>query len=285
MEKYQRLRERVIAERILEPDDLVVSRAAKWGELALVHTPAYLSAIASGALEPLAARRIGFPWSEAMVERSRRSVGGTIGAAHAALEDGVAANLAGGTHHAFADFGAGYCVFNDVAVAARVLMSEGRVTSVAVVDTDVHQGDGTAHIFHDDPAVLTCSLHGANNFPFAKQQSDLDFEFPDGTTDGEYLPRLREAIELVLARPPGILFYVSGADAYHDDRLGRLKLTMDGLAERDAIVLGAASSRGVPVAIVMAGGYAPDVNAIATIHANTVREAQRIWKEQQQLWP
>lgn len=285
IEKYRRLRDRIISERILEPEQLLVPRAATWDELELVHTSAYLAGVARGTLEPLAQRRIGFPWSLPMVERSRRSVGATIEASHAALEDGVSANLAGGTHHAFADFGAGYCVFNDVAVAARVLLSEGRVQSVAVVDTDVHQGDGTAHIFRDEPAVFTCSLHGVHNFPFTKQQSDLDIEFPDGAGDDEYLPRLREAMDAVLDRRPDILLYLAGADPYEGDRLGRLSLTVEGLAERDAIVLERAAAAGVPVTITMAGGYAHDIDAIAAIHANTIRVAARTWKEQQQLWP
>ena len=275
MAKYARLRDRVVTEGILRPEDLVVPRAARWDELALVHTAEYLSAVASGTLSPDAQRRIGFPWSSAMVERARRSVGATIEASHAALLDGAAVNLAGGTHHAFADGGAGYCVFNDVAVAARVLLAEGRVSRVAVLDTDVHQGDGTASIFRDAPEVFTCSLHGANNFPFAKQQSDLDIVFEDGTGDAEYLRRLGEALEAVVAHRPEVLFYVAGADPYERDRLGRLRLTVTGLAERDRLVFGAAASRHIPVSVCMAGGYAADVDAIATIHANTVREAQR----------
>lgn len=285
MAKYRRLRERLIADGVLPADRLEVPRAARWDELALVHTPAYLAAIASGTLDPLAQRRIGFPWSPGMVERSRRSVGATIEAAHAALREGVAANLAGGTHHAFPDFGAGYCVFNDVAVAARVLLSKGRVRSAAVIDTDVHQGDGTAHIFRYDPAVFTCSLHAAHNFPFTKERSDLDIEFPDAARDGDYLPRLRDAVRIVLARRPGVLFYVAGADAYERDRLGRLKLTIEGLAERDAIVLDGAASAGVPVVVAMGGGYAADIETIVGIHANTILTAGRVWKEQRQLWP
>lgn len=275
MAKYARLHERIVVEGILRPEDLVVPRAARWDELAFVHTAEYLSAVASGTLSPEAQRRIGFPWSPAMVERARRSVGASIEASHAAIMDGAAANLAGGTHHAFADGGAGYCVFNDVAVAARVLLEEGRASRVAVLDTDVHQGDGTALIFRDAPEVFTCSLHGANNFPFAKQRSDLDIVFEDGTRDDEYLRRLGEALEAVVAHRPDVLFYVAGADPYEHDRLGRLKLTITGLAERDRLVFGTAVSRRIPVSVCMAGGYAPDVDAIASIHANTVREAQR----------
>lgn len=281
MAKYERLRQRVVAEGILRREDLRVPRQARWDELALVHTPAYLSAIASGTLPPEQQRRIGFPWSAAMVERARRSVGATIEASHAALEDIAAVNLAGGTHHAFADHGAGYCVFNDVAVAARALLAEGRIARAAVLDADVHQGDGTARIFRDDPHVFTCSLHAAGNFPFIKETSDLDIALEDGVRDGEYLPRLRVAIDACLKHRPGVLFYVAGADPYEGDRLGRLKLTVEGLAARDRMVFEAASARRVPVVAVMGGGYAPDVDAIAAIHANTVREARAVWAARQ----
>lgn len=273
MTKYSRLRERVLSEGILRAEDLHVARAARWDELGLVHTAEYLSSVAAGVLPPQAQRRIGFPWSSEMVERSRRSVGATIEAAHSALDDDIGINLAGGTHHAFADAGAGYCVFNDVAVGARVLLCEGRVARVAVLDTDVHQGDGTAYIFRNAPEVFTCSLHGANNFPFAKQRSDLDITFADGTGDEEYLARLPEAIDAVMAHQPDILFFVSGADPYEGDRLGRLRLTIEGLLERDRLVFAAARAHGTPVAVCMAGGYAPDVDVVAAIHANTVRMA------------
>jgi acetoin utilization deacetylase AcuC-like enzyme len=276
MAKYARLRERLLAEGVLRAEDLRVPRAANWDELELVHTPCYLAGIATGTLPEHAQRRIGFPWSDAMVERSRRSVGASIEASHAALDEGVGVNLAGGTHHAFADVGAGYCVFNDVAVAARVLLNEG-IKRLAVLDADVHQGDGTAHIFRESPAVFTCSLHGANNFPFTKQKSDLDITFADGTGDTEYLDGLRDAIDAVVAHRPELLFYVAGADPYEGDRLGRLKLTVEGLAERDRLVFEAALTRRIPVSVCMAGGYAPDVDVIATIHANTVRAAQRAW--------
>jgi acetoin utilization deacetylase AcuC-like enzyme len=275
MAKYARLRELLVAEGVVRAEDLRVPRAARWDELELVHTSSYLSAIGTGTLSPQAQRRIGFPWSTAMVERARRSVGATIEASRAALEEGVGVNLAGGTHHAFADGGAGYCVFNDVAVAARALIAEGRVARVAVLDTDVHQGDGTAHIFRDSPEVFTCSLHGANNFPFSKQTGDLDITFDDGTGDVEYLRGLHDAIVAVLAHRPDVIFYVAGADPYEGDRLGRLKLTVEGLAERDRVVFDAAASERIPVSVCMAGGYAPDVDAIAGIHANTVRAARR----------
>jgi acetoin utilization deacetylase AcuC-like enzyme len=277
MAKYARLRERVVAERIVDIGDLHEAGPAAWEDLALVHTPTYLRDVAEGTLPPETQRRIGFPWSPAMVERARRSVGATIAAARGALADGAAANLAGGTHHAFSDRGEGFCVFNDVAVASRVLLREGAVRRIAVVDCDVHQGNGTAAIFADDPLVFTLSIHGARNFPFRKEASDLDITLEDGATDADYLPLVEEHVPRVLdAHAPDIVFYVSGADPYHGDRLGRLKLTIDGLRRRDALVFAACRARRIPVVVTMAGGYAADVDAIVTIHANTIREAAQV---------
>jgi acetoin utilization deacetylase AcuC-like enzyme len=209
-----------------------------------------------------------------MVERSRRSVGGTVAAGHQALIDGVAANLAGGTHHAFRDRGEGYCVFNDVAVAARSMMRDNLVRRVAVVDCDVHQGNGTAAIFRDDPAVFTLSLHGENNFPFTKESSDIDTGLPDGTGDEEYLTTLRRQLTSVLERHrPDLVFYLAGADPFERDRLGRLALTIEGLRARDQMVFAACISRAIPVVVTMAGGYATDIDDIVTIHSKTIREA------------
>jgi acetoin utilization deacetylase AcuC-like enzyme len=276
MAKYRLLRERVIADGIIAPDRLIEPAAAEWTDLALVHTQTYLDGVATGTLPREIQRRIGFPWSEAMVERARRSVGGTIAAARAALDDGVAANLAGGTHHSFSDRGEGYCVFNDVAVAARVLMRDGAIRRALVVDLDVHQGNGTAAIFQDEPAVFTFSVHGANNFPFRKETSDLDVALPDGVGDDEYLALLAQHLPgIVEAHRPDLVFYVSGADPYEGDRLGRLKLTMDGLRARDALVFDTCRAAALPVALSMAGGYAADVEATVAIHAGTVREAAR----------
>jgi acetoin utilization deacetylase AcuC-like enzyme len=275
MAKYRLLRERVLAEGIVAPGDLCEPAAASWDELRLVHTAAYVDHVASGTLPPEIQRAIGFPWSPAMVERSRRSVGGTIAAARMAMVDGTAANLAGGTHHAFADRGAGYCVFNDIAVASRVMMQEGAVSRVLVVDLDVHQGDGTAAIFAGDPAVFTFSMHGASNFPFRKQLSDLDIALPDGTGDDDYLAMLdRHLRPLVEGHHPDLVFYLAGADPYHGDRLGKLRLTIEGLRARDAFVFATCRAAGLPVAVVMGGGYAYDVDAIVRIHANTIAEAR-----------
>jgi acetoin utilization deacetylase AcuC-like enzyme len=276
MAKYRLLRERVIADGIISPDHLFEPAAADWTDLALVHTQTYLDGVATGTLPREMQRRIGFPWSEAMVERARRSVGGTIAAARAALEDGAAANLAGGTHHSFSDRGEGYCVFNDVAVASRVLMRDGAIRRALIVDLDVHQGNGTAAIFQEEPAVFTFSVHGANNFPFRKEVSDLDVALPDGVGDDDYLALLAQHLPVIVeAHRPDLVFYVAGADPYEGDRLGRLKLTMDGLRARDALVFDICRAAGLPVALSMAGGYAADVEATVAIHASTIREAAR----------
>jgi acetoin utilization deacetylase AcuC-like enzyme len=209
-----------------------------------------------------------------MAERSRRSVGATIAAARAALDDGVAANLAGGTHHAFADRGEGFCVFNDVAVGARVLQRDQHANRIAIIDLDVHQGNGTAAIFTGDPSVFTFSMHGDKNFPFKKEVSDLDVPLADGTGDDEYLSLLRAHLPDVLNRhQPDFVFYLAGADPFEGDRLGRLKLTIEGLRRRDEIVMQACTTARRPLAISMSGGYANDIDAIVTIHANTIRTA------------
>lgn len=275
MAKYSRLRERLLADHILSSDDPRVPDPIRWDELLLVHDPAYVESVATGTISRDMQRRIGFPWSPEMVERSRRSVGATLAAARAAIAgDRAAANLAGGTHHAFADRGEGYCVFNDVAVTARVLLSAGSIERAAVVDCDVHQGNGTAAIFRDESAVFTFSLHAAGNFPSRKETSDLDVTFEDGAGDDEYLAALAAHLPRALdGHRPDIVFYLAGADPYEGDRLGRLRLTIEGLRQRDRLVFDACRERRLPVAVAMSGGYAPDVEAIATIHVNTIREA------------
>jgi acetoin utilization deacetylase AcuC-like enzyme len=277
MAKYRRLRERLRDEGVVRPDDFVLPEPADWTDLSLAHDPEYIAAVAAGTLSKDMQRHIGFPWSPEMIERSRRSVGATLDAARAALGgDGVAANLAGGTHHAFRDRGEGYCVFNDVAVASLALLRDKDIQRAAVVDCDVHQGNGTAALFRNDPRVFTLSLHGAHNYPFHKEVSDLDVTFDDGTGDREYLEALRTNVSAVLERhQPDIVFYLAGADPYEGDRLGRLKLTVDGLRERDRFVFDICAAQRIPVAVSMSGGYAPDVDAIVTIHVNTIREASR----------
>jgi acetoin utilization deacetylase AcuC-like enzyme len=274
MAKYARLRERILDRGVVARERLLEAPAADWDDLRLVHTSEYVDAVASGTLPREAQRRIGFPWSPGMVERSRRSVGATIAAARAACDGGLAANLAGGTHHAFADRGEGFCVFNDVAVAARVLQREGKAGRIAVVDCDVHQGNGTAAIFHGDSSVFTFSMHGAHNFPFRKETSDLDVALEDGAGDADYLPLLARHLEDVLERHrPDFVFYLAGADPFEGDRLGRLRMTIDGLRARDELVLGRCRALGLPVAISMSGGYAHDIDTIVTIHANTIAVA------------
>lgn len=274
MAKYSGLRERLLSEGIVRAEDLHEAAAATMDDLLLVHDRGYVDAVAAGTLPPDMQRRIGFPWSPQMVERSRRSVGATIAAARAAVDDGVAANLAGGTHHSFADRGEGFCVFNDVAVGARMLQRDGGARRIAIVDLDVHQGNGTAAIFAGDESVFTFSMHGEKNFPFRKETSDLDVALPDGTGDDEYLELLGRQLPNVLDRHnPDFVFYLAGADPYEGDRLGRLKMTIWGLRARDEFVFEQCRRRGLPVAVSMSGGYAPDVDAIITIHANTIRAA------------
>jgi acetoin utilization deacetylase AcuC-like enzyme len=290
MSKYRLLREAVQASvpaiRVME------ALPASDGELALAHEPAWITAVVDGSTTPAQQREIGFPWSPQMVERSRRSVGASIAAARVALlgGEGVAANLAGGTHHAYAHKGSGYCVFNDVAVAARLMQAEWhrhhrRWLRVLVIDLDVHQGNGTASIFQDDDSVFTLSLHGAKNFPFRKERSDLDIELPDGCTDVPYLETLDHALQEVDARmaaaPPGLAFYLAGADPHENDRLGRLKLSAEGLAERDRRVLLWLQQRRIPVALSMAGGYGRDLPVTVQIQARTLELACEAWHQ----WP
>ena len=278
MEKYARLRSALIASGEFDESDFHLPPAADDAMLGRAHDPDYIDRVSRGALTEAAQKAIGFPWSEAMVERSRRSAGATVCACRAALADGVAANLAGGTHHAFHDRGEGFCVFNDAAVAARAMQAEGLAERVLVVDCDVHQGNGTASILRGDERSFTFSIHGAKNFPFEKEVSDLDIELPDGCRDHAYLLRLAEGLETAfdLARPD-LVIYLAGADPYEGDRLGRLSLSMAGLAERDEHVLSNCRRRGVPVAIAMAGGYARDIADTVAIHANTIRLARRTW--------
>jgi len=224
---------------------------------------------------------MGFPWSHGLVERSRRSVGGTIEGSRSALRDGIAVNLSGGTHHAFPDRGEGFCVFNDVAVAARMMQREGRAHNIAILDLDVHQGNGTAAIFADDPSVFTLSVHGANNFPFRKEESDLDLELPDYASDDTFLAAVEEGVERAIqASRPELAYFLAGADPFEGDRLGRLGVSKEGLEERDRIVFDRCREAGIPVAVVMSGGYAPNIEDTVDIHFATVRMAslfQGVW--------
>lgn len=272
--KYARLRQRITAEGILASADLLVPEAATDEELLRVHCPAYLERATQGTLSEREIRRLGFPWSPQLVERSRRSVGGTIAACRWAHQEGLAANLAGGTHHAHTDFGSGYCLFNDAAAAVRAAQAEGLARRMVIVDCDVHQGDGTAAIFRQDDTVFTFSIHGAKNFPFFKEQSDLDVPLEDGCADARYLEALEQGLQLALPRAAADLaIYLAGADPYCDDRLGRLALSKAGLAARDRLVFEYCSHYGLPVAITMAGGYARCVEDTVDIHLETVRLA------------
>ena len=281
MRKYAALRQAVARElpgvRLSEPP------AATDGQLALAHDADYVQRVVDGALADAELRAIGFPWSPAMVERSRRSVGATIAACRAAWHDGVAANLAGGTHHAARARGAGYCVFNDAAVAARALQADTaasrRRLRVAIIDLDVHQGDGTAQILAGDDSVFTLSLHGETNFPFRKQASDLDIGLPDGTRDAEYLARLDRALDELAARfEPQSVIYLAGADAHENDRLGKLALTCEGMRERDERVFAFAERLHVPIVVTMAGGYGRDIDVTVQLHLQTIRVAWRAWQ-------
>ncbi len=272
MSKYRLLRDAVSAEGNIELNE---APAATDTQILLAHAPRYLQAVIRGELSAKEQREIGFPWSPEMVERSRRSVGATLAACAAASVDGISVNLAGGTHHAYRERGSGFCVFNDAAIAAKVLQkSKTPRAKIAIVDLDVHQGDGTAALFKDDPTIFTLSLHGERNYPFNKQQSSLDVPLIDGCQDAQYLEALGQALAQVRQRfEPQFVLYLAGADPHESDRLGRLKLTKAGMAERDLMVIRYAQEQRCPMAIMMAGGYSIEVNVIVDIHLQTVRLA------------
>jgi acetoin utilization deacetylase AcuC-like enzyme len=274
MSKYARLRERVFASELAASNELIIPHAATDEELNRAHAVDYWGRVQRGELTAKETRRIGFPWSPQMVERSRRSSGATIEACEAALIDGLAVNLAGGTHHAYRDHGEGYCVFNDSPIAARAMQAKGKVKRVTIIDCDVHQGNGTASILAGDESIFTFSIHGAKNFPFHKEQSDLDIALVDETGDEFYLETLANALPQITDRSqPDLAIYLAGADPYFDDTLGRLALTKEGLLERDRLVLEHCRSKGIPVAITMAGGYAKNVDDTVDIHFRTVKLA------------
>jgi len=274
-EKYRLLRQRLLSQNILRPDELFLAEAVSDEQLALVHTQEYLKKVKSGLLSEKEIRRLGLPWSPELVERSRRSVGSTIAACRSAMQDGLAVTLGGGTHHAYADHGEGFCVFNDVAVAARTLQAEGLARRVVILDLDVHQGNGTAAIFRGDPSVFTFSIHGEKNFPHHKEASDLDIGLPDGCDDARYLEVLEGVLPQVLSLAEADLaIYLAGADPFLGDRLGRLALTKDGLARRDHLVISTCRHAGLPLAITLAGGYGRDLNDTVEIHLQTIRLAR-----------
>lgn len=276
VDKYERLRRQVVDLGIVPADCLHEPERVSADDLLRVHTPEYVERFTSGGLTAPEVRRLGFPWSPALVERSYRATGGTCEAAGHALDFGIGMNLAGGTHHAFPDHGEGFCVFNDVAVAIRALQHRGRIERAAVVDLDVHQGNGTNAIFAGDASVFTFSMHGGRNYPFRKVAGDLDVELGDGAGDLEYLERLAAALPGVIARAhPDLVMYLAGADAHEHDALGRLSLTQQGLARRDVLVLQHCREVGIPVAIVIAGGYGRDLSTTVALHVQTARIASQ----------
>lgn len=275
--KFELVRDRLLAEGTLAPPEIVEPRPAPIADVLLVHTEDYVTRLRAGSLTPRELRRLGLPWSKALVRRSFLATGGTLAAARAALANGgIASNLAGGTHHAFPERGEGFCVLNDVAVAIRALRRDELIERAAVVDCDVHQGNGTATIFEGDASVYTFSVHGAKNYPVFKARSSLDVELPDGTGDEEYLRTLAEHLPRVFAHRPDIVFYLGGADPYAGDKLGRLSLSIAGLRARDEFVLSECASRGVPVATVMSGGYAAEIDDTVEIHCHTIRAAKAL---------
>jgi acetoin utilization deacetylase AcuC-like enzyme len=275
MAKYALLKERVARSGIVPAEAIRVPPAATDEEITRAHDADYLRRVVQGELTEKELRRIGFPWSSTLVQRSRQTVGGTLAACQAALDDGVAVNLAGGTHHAYSDHGQGFCVFNDAVVAARAMQADDSVQHVLIVDCDVHQGNGTAAITAGDPSIFTFSIHGAKNFPFHKEHSDLDIALDDGTGDDAYLEALRWGLIRLPWTESELVIYLAGADPFEGDTLGRLALTKDGLGRRDQLVFATCSAAGLPVAVVMAGGYARQIDDIVDIHFRTVMEAGR----------
>ena len=278
--KFELVRDRLLEEGTLHGDELIEPAPATREEALLVHTEDYVSRLCRGELNAKELRRLGLPWSESLVRRSFYAAGGTIAAPRSALHEGYGSNLAGGTHHSFADRGEGFCVLNDVAIAIRVLRQERLIQRAAIVDCDVHQGNGTATIFAGDADTFTFSIHGANNYPLFKASSNRDVELPDGATDSEYLACLHTHLPGVFATDPDIIFYLAGADPFAGDKLGRLALTIEGLRRRDAHVLRECYERELPVVTVMSGGYGKDINDTIEIHCNTIRVVKEVFEFQ-----
>jgi len=278
--KFELVRDRLLAEGTLEPSELIEPSPAPLEDVLLVHTEDYVTRLCNGQLTTKEIRRLGLPWSESLVRRSFYAVGGSLAAAGAALADGYSSNLAGGTHHSFADRGEGFCVLNDVAIAIRSMRARNLIRRAAIVDCDVHQGNGTATIFASDNETFTFSMHGANNYPLFKAQSTLDVELPDGTNDDEYLATLARHLPAVFAHDPEIVFYLAGADPFARDKLGKLALSIDGLRERDNFMLRECYEREVPIVTVMSGGYGKDINDTIEIHCNTIRMVKNVFEAQ-----
>lgn len=276
--KFELVRNKLLAEGTLRPDELIEPQPARIEDVLLVHTEDYVSRLCNGSLTPKEIRRLGLPWSEALVSRSFYAVGGTLAATEVSLAEGYGSNLAGGTHHSFPDHGEGFCVLNDVAVAVRAMRARKLIRRAAIVDCDVHQGNGTAMIFSGDDDTFTFSIHGANNYPLFKAQSSLDVELPDGSSDDEYLKCLAHHLPSVFAHDPEIIFYLAGADPYSGDKLGRLGVSIEGLRARDRFVLRECYECEVPVVTVMSGGYGKDIDDTIEIHCNTIRMVKDVFE-------
>ncbi len=284
MSKYSRLLDLLLADGVLAAGDILQPEPLDAPTLELVHTPSYLAKLASSGLSAAEQRRLGLPWSQALWQRARLASAGTLLAARAALDQGLAGNLAGGTHHAFADHGEGFCVLNDVAIAIRRLQAEYLIERAAVIDLDVHQGNGTAAIFESDASVFTFSMHGERNYPLAKMRSNLDVPLEDGVSDTQYQDALQRHLPAVLdAASADIVFYLAGVDVAAGDRYGKLALTEEGIRQRDRSVIGAVRGRGLPLCIVLAGGYAPTRARTAELHAHVFREAVAFERQADQL--
>lgn len=281
--KFELVRDRLLREGTLLDDEVVEPNPASSDDVRLVHTDDYVSRLCAGELTAKEIRRLGLPWSESLVRRSFYAVGGTISAAVTALEAGFSSNLAGGTHHSFADRGEGFCVLNDVAVAIRTLRKRRLIQRAAIIDCDVHQGNGTATIFANDPDTFTFSIHGANNYPLFKAASTMDVELPDGVPDDVYLASLRDSLPSVFDWTPDLVFYLAGADPYVNDKLGRMALSFGGLKQRDELVLYECFLREIPVATVMSGGYGKDINDTVEIHCNTIQAIKTIFEPQHKV--
>ena len=275
--KFELVRDRLLQGGTLRPRDLIEPEPASIADVLQVHTEDYVTRLRAGTLNRQELRRLGLPWSESLVRRSFYAVGGTMAAARMAMETGIGSNLAGGTHHAFADRGEGFCVLNDVAIAIRTLQRDRRIRRSAIVDCDVHQGNGTATIFAGDRDVFSLSIHGAKNYPLFKARSTLDVELDDGTADEPYLSALKASLPAVFAHQPDIVFYLGGADPYAGDKLGRLSLSIAGLRERDELVLRACHDRKIPIVTVMSGGYGEAISDTVEIHCNTIRAVAEVF--------
>ena len=275
--KFEIAKDTLLSEGTLLPEEIVAPEQVAIDDLLLVHTEDYISRLIEGRLTAKEIRKLGLPWSESLVRRSLHAISGTINASRRALVDGVSSNLAGGTHHAYPDRGEGFCVLNDVAVSIRVLQRERLASRFLIIDLDVHQGNGTAFIFQDSLEVFTFSMHGAKNFPLFKENSRLDIELADGTSDEEYLETLDHALDRLRLHNADIIFYLAGADPYENDKLGRLKLTKEGLRRRDEAVLRFARDEGIPIVTTMSGGYAEQIADTVDIHCNTIRAVKRVF--------